>query len=856
MSLNPPNNNDSVINTKLQYIKINHKNKIEELKETDYYNEIMNLASSMQNGEQSIGFEINKFFQYILPENKEGDLLKVNIAISNKSKKNKELAHKCINEIMNMKERNNLVLTKDFSSKLSAILKEIYRKIKKKSVLKTYNELVGKAKECLYQGGNIIKRYSVEKTINVEVFNKDDIALKSNFLSGNANLNDIDLNIPFNSAKNISKLSKTFKEQKIVEFQFKEFKEDKKELLPAEMRILIKKFSTIKKIKLTINDKEESSPNKKKQLFQLDSNDIQNNILVLFNLDWLFQNLLELEVDLSNEALLKEQISVQSNILEVLSDLLNKDKKLSIYHSGIYKNIIYNPYQLSNFCSSSVQVKEDDYLYMQQNYNSFNNLTYYSNFGKHIHSKSKALNQFINDKKSILEMIIIYGYFISKMQSIHMCDFVLPMNLEEEILLMLKMNKIFLTDFHFLSFFTGNQIFHFTINFNSLDSQSFEKILSFVSQNTSMKICRINFFQSEEYFNPEILYKLLKNCNSNYKNFNHFKYDDSNYYIYDLKVSEDLDDYLLRKLSENFQKNITNFFYLLTIRTNINELSLVFDMPTLLSKSDRYNNIIMKFLLNLFIFIDSSKNNLDTLSVQSEQFIFDSRKYTILNNFFDKLCLCNNKNNKITSLTYQVTFYKIVNIYRLIPYNIGYLSLGNFDLETFEGFVNYITSSEFGVHSSLTKLIITLNKQLINYEKCKDNLIRLITDYPKHLTELNIYTYFIMRFDELENLMMKTNYNTLENIFFQINLKSLNDKGYKDNFINKMHHDINNIFIEKDFFDLFYVLRRKKITNKILNVMNKLSLKFNKSFSDYNIFQNIEKFIAQNEKKVNIIQFK
>ena len=38
MSLNPPNNNDSVINTKLQYIKINHKNKIEELKETDYYN--------------------------------------------------------------------------------------------------------------------------------------------------------------------------------------------------------------------------------------------------------------------------------------------------------------------------------------------------------------------------------------------------------------------------------------------------------------------------------------------------------------------------------------------------------------------------------------------------------------------------------------------------------------------------------------------------------------------------------------------------------------------------------------------------------------------------------------------------
>ena len=46
----------------------------------------MNLTNSLQLGEQNIGFEINKFFQYILPENKEGDLLKVNIAISNKSK--------------------------------------------------------------------------------------------------------------------------------------------------------------------------------------------------------------------------------------------------------------------------------------------------------------------------------------------------------------------------------------------------------------------------------------------------------------------------------------------------------------------------------------------------------------------------------------------------------------------------------------------------------------------------------------------------------------------------------------------------------------------------------------------------
>ena len=74
MSVNQKNN-DNTIEAKTNYIKINHKNKIEDLKETEYYNELMNLANTIQTEEQNIGVEINKFFQYILPENKEGDLL-------------------------------------------------------------------------------------------------------------------------------------------------------------------------------------------------------------------------------------------------------------------------------------------------------------------------------------------------------------------------------------------------------------------------------------------------------------------------------------------------------------------------------------------------------------------------------------------------------------------------------------------------------------------------------------------------------------------------------------------------------------------------------------------------------------
>ena len=847
-------NSKNANNTKLKYIKINKKNKIEVFEEMEYNNEKKNSINTMEFGEQNMGIEINKFFQYILPENKEGDLLKVNIAISNKSKENKKYIIECINDIMNMKESNNITITTDFSQKLSVILKDIYQKIKKNQNIKTYKDLLVKAREALYKGDNIIKKYFVDKIVNVEVVkvdNDDDITVKNSSMNIMNDIGVIDYN---NSSKNLSRLNKYFREEKISEFQFKELKEDKNEILPVEMRLLLKKFTIVKKVKLTINNNNKDNKKKKKESFKLDENDIQNNILVLFNLDWLFQNLLELEVDLSSEDLLKSQLDVYSKNLTILSDLLNKDIRLSIYHSGIYKKIIYNPYHLSNFHSSSPQIKEEDYLYLQQNINNKTSLTYFHNFGKEIASRKNATNKFIDDYKSILEMIIIYGYFISKMSSIRMCDFNLPLNLEDEILAMLKKNKICLSDFHFLSFYNRNQIFHCNINFNCLDSQSFEKVLIFIYQNTGMKICRINFFQSEEYFKPEILYKLLQNCNKNYNNFYNFSYNESNYYIYDLKPNEELDDYLLRKLSDSFQKNIINFFYLLTIRTNINELSLIFNLPTILLKSDYYNMIIMKFLLNLFIFIDLNDNNLDTLSIQAEKFVFDSRKHIILYDFFEKLSLSNNPKNKISNLTYQVIFYKIVNIHKLIPYNIEYLSLGSFDLDTLDAFVDYITSSDFGAHSSLKKFQINLNNCLINYEECKEYIIKLLMEYPKNVNEINIYSYIVINYNKLKYLMLKTNYNTIENIFLQFNKKSLNDNGYKDMLRDK--EMIDKAYAYRNYFDLYYIIRRKKDTNKILNIMSKISLKKNSKFLDYNIYSNIERFIVGNKKKTTVVQFK
>ena len=437
----------------------------------------------------------------------------------------------------------------------------------------------------------------------------------------------------------------------------------------------------------------------------------------------------------------------------------------------------------------------------------------------------------------------------------------MPTNLGDEIYEMLKRQKIYINDFHFLSFLTNINIIYITIEFNSLDNQTFEKLLSFLNQNQNISVCNISFFPSEEYFKTELLYKILQNCDENFKlkknKKNKLSFNPN--IVLDLKGNEDIDNYILRKLFEYFEKNLKKFFYFLTIKTCITELSLIFDIPTILNKNGYYNNILMKFFLDLFILIDSSLSNIKTLSLNSENFIFDSRKYPILNDFCDKLTSYLKKDHKLTNLTFQVKFYNIRKIYRFIPYNLTNLSIGSLDYETFNCLVDYLTSSDYSLRTKLNKLKINLNNSVIdiNKDKLYDTILRLFAEFPKDLSEISLYSYLIISYEQLYNLLIKTNYSTLNNIFVQFSMKSfLKDKEFENN----LEYDINpndkiiNIKTE-NFIDLYAINRKKSITSNLINLMMHLGEK-NKDFMQYNIYTNIEKFLCDKEKKKVIIQFK
>ena len=835
--------NDKISKEKnfIKYLKINPSSHFDLLSEKEYSKELNNLPKIFN---ENIGVnedKIKKFFNNILPESKEGDILKINFALSSGCKKHKKAAQQSLNDIMNMKENSYLILSKDLASKLSQIIKEIFRRIKKYSNIKTYEELLINTKDFLYKGGNIITKFMVEKKENV-------FPQKRAMFGFIDNSSNVDIN------KSKSKINKTFQEKKTIFFQFKDIKEEKKNNLPAEMRCLIKKFSTIKNLKLSINNNKSSN---KLEEFNLDLIDIQNIIIILYNSEWLFQNLLEIEIDLSNDSLLRNQFEIQYQNLRNLSELLKRDINISVYHFGLGKNAIFNPYQLSNFYSSFPKLQKDNFLYVYQNINDEHILTY--DFENENDEKMLEIGseEFINNKKYILEIIVVYAYFLLKIKNIRICYLKHPINYREEIIKTLKNDKIYLDEFNILGFFKENFIHHFTIDFNSLDSQSFQKVLNFISLNGLMKICRINFFESEEYFKSEILYKILQINESKYQDINkdNFKYDDNNKDIYDLKPNENLGDYILRKLFNNFKENISNFFYLISMRTNISELSLIFDIPKILFNHNNYITIILKLILNLLSFINSPISNLGILSIQAESLILNGRNNIYLVEFFDKLNLYNNINSKIKSLTFQCKFYHIINIHKLIPYGIEYLSIGSFDLETFINFTNYLTSVDFSETSKLKKLQINLNNSIFKYEQCKEYLERLLIEHPRNLTQISIYTNISIAYKDLKELLLKSNYNIIENIYFCFNKASLKDEeGYKDKL--KLEEYNHNIIIDRNFIDLYYAQRKKKNTKMILELMTLVSLKFNKSFSDYNIFLNIEKFVESNTKKINVVEFK
>ena len=880
----------------LNIIKINGKNIIEEVNNEDYIQHLINFSKALEiESENNIGKEINKFFNIVLNENKEGENLKVNIALSSRLYKEQNI-NEILDKILNKKETTELVLTKELSENISLILTNSYHKIKNKNIINSFDDLLTKINNFDFYKEDILRKYLIDGIdehlknhklfgISRKTVNENIIHTKFQKVTNNI-INEPNRNTELNFAD-----KKQENNNNINLYKFKEFNEDKKLEIPIEMIILKRKFQNVKKLKLTLNSNSHIKGIKTNMNISSDSHfsnespnyhemsndniisneiedgilkqrDIDNNIFVLLNLSWLFPQLFEIEVDLSNENMINDYISLYKSKLLIFSNNVKRNIKETNYQKKDVKKIDYDPLRGSIFPdfskkkeepssdeqsdSYSLQVNElseEEYKNIDLNLNEMNEINEVNNVKE---NDITSFSDFIKKYKYNLEMIVIYGYFISKIPKLYFFDFRLPLNLEKEIISMLQRHQIYYQHFQFISFLSDLNLIRITLDFNSLDNKAFQEVLSLLIKSNNLHILQINFFPSENYFKSELLLKLIQDNNVNFKSVSLNKFNRK--IIEEINSEEELDIYLLKKLSEYFETNINKLFHILFIKSTVSELSFIFNISSIMTKTEYYLTIILKVFINLFIAIDNSKLSLISFNFQAPNFPFDSRKYPFLIDFLNNLYIFKNKKLRLSKLTFHMRIIDIHNLYRIIPYNITELSIGEFDYESFVYFIEYLISSEFSVHSKLNKLKIYLSNTIVSIDETYIYLLNLIQEYPKCLKELSINTSLSISFKKLMLLLNSSNYNTLENIFLKFSKKSLKDKEYqnKENPINS-----------NNFINLFFVKRTIKSTNLIKsNIMMNLSLKYNKNFMDYNIFRNIEKFLCNNSKKSYYVQFK
>ena len=854
------NMEDYDINTCLEYIKINNKKNLEILGEEMENQILMDLVNSISvDKEDNLGQELNKFFIQILPENKENDILKVNYALSKRIRENSgsnskqfEKQHEeLMTQIMNSKINQCFLLTSEMNEKLAIILSMIYKKISKIKKFNKYEDLLQYITDISLNTSGILEKYK-DKEKNkllassyIYMESPSSIYIDDNDNSNNKNLITMD-NTLSNSSSRISRVVNYNEFNKSINFDyntnnlyvFKELKTKKPLFIPLEVLILREKFEKIKKLKLILKKNHTNNSN---DILLLDQKDILNNIFILLNLKWIFPHLFEIELDLTNEIILKDEIISINDKYEVFLKKIKRNNK-STYYQSEYKKRIYDLNKKSIFNEQIKNNLVDEFELLSESFSMVSSVKDYKD------EELKKQENFMKKYLSSLEMIIIYWYFISKLNPIRTCNFTIPINLEDKILLMLKERKIYLFDFNLLTNLSSENLIEVTMDFNSLDNKLFQQILHFLLKNDKMRNCRLSFFPPEEYFEPQFLLQLLLNSDN----------AKGKYYLSEVRPNEEIENFLLRKLAEHFEFNMNKFFSFFINRKMIKELYLIFDMPNVLYKIDSYEIIIMKLIMNMFIYIDRFNGNpnqgLDCFSIIAENLFFDNRKHPFLDGFFKNMNIYRKGNISIKKFTLKLKMIGLTNIYKIIPYHINYLSIGSFDLNTFQCFVEYITSIEFNMHSELISLQITLGISILTMEQCFDLLLKLLTEHPKNLEQISIYTNICTDLHSIEKLLESTNYNKIEKIFLQFNKRSIDDINMKKKYGEKFEKLKDNR--DNNFMDLFFIKTNEKICGKILSIMYKIGKKYNNSFMDSNIFLQLEKFASPKEKKQIIVQYK
>jgi hypothetical protein len=473
--------------------------------------------------------------------------------------------------------------------------------------------------------------------------------------------------------------------------------------IPNEILLLIDIFQKIKKLEFKIDD--------------YDKNIIFCISLILLNYEWLFPYVFEIEFDLNCNLLHKE---IQKIYIKKIRE------KIGIPQKNEGKN--------NNNNNLNDEEEENDI----NNADDDNNIKNYGN---------------------IIDSIIIYTFFVDKFKFLNNLKIKIPDSFKIEIEKHLKMQKLNINNPHPLKFFFSiNNLLFLEIEFNALDSFTFEYIFALIQNNSNLKHLSLNFFPYENN-NFNTLSNLLKlaeeSVSGNFLLKTKINKSKNNNYNENKK---ELKKILLDLLIENFENNMEKLFILLQTKKNLEELFLFFNEQNLFAIDNDDNNndyyyVLLKFIYNILIMINKDTFILKYIKIISKYFLFDSNKNK--NNFIDKFLNrfnLNENNKNLIDFQFQLKMNNIANISHFISFNLKKLHLGDFDKNTLCNFISFYQEKKFIQKSELFSLIIELNDSISSYAECKEELVKLIkSECPQKLKEIGLFGKFNINENDLDD---------------------------------------------------------------------------------------------------------
>ncbi len=301
-------------------------------------------------------------------------------------------------------------------------------------------------------------------------------------------------------------------------------------------------------------------------------------------------------------------------------------------------------------------------------------------------------------------------------------------------------------------------LINFSIEFNSIDIQSFICINNFICKNPQIQYLTLIFFPITSE-NNSFLYlnniQLKKICEMNdliEKNFKIINEESeylNNNNIFYLDLLNSYFEKNLKYLTDLFQNNLNNLSYLM----------IDFSFPEIILNRENYCLKIIVFIMNIFYLINSNLIKVNNLELNYENLILDPNKYLYINEQLVTFEFGKNKILKCLNLNMKIANFE--NLFYLIPQNLVSLTLGKLCYKTAKSFINDIKFfNKLNFLSFSIKSLVESREN--NYQLLKDFINN--NNLPTSLAEINLNCKMNIEYEKIKNLI---NEDLIKNKFVQ-----------------------------------------------------------------------------------------